>query len=63
MRMFTLHFVFQIFESPSVDSEMTDGAVQPSTSEAQSQVSKTPSSKNMPVVSTIYLLRFCDVLD
>jgi hypothetical protein len=62
VKMFTMHFMFQMFESPSLDAEMTDDTVQPSTSEVQSQVSKTPSPKKMPLVSTIHFLRFCDVL-
>ncbi|XP_021931550.1 zinc finger protein 585A-like isoform X2 [Zootermopsis nevadensis] len=37
----------EMFESPSLDAEMTDDAVQPSTSEVQSQVSKTPSPKKI----------------
>jgi len=54
-----LHFVFQMFESPSLDSEINDDAVQPSTSETQNQVSKTPSPKKTSVVSTLNLIRFC----
>jgi hypothetical protein len=46
-----LYFMFQIFESPSLDSEMTDDIVQASTSEAQNQVLKTQSPKKMAVVS------------
>lgn len=54
-----LHFVFQMFEAPSLDSEINDDAVQPSTSEKQNQVSKTPSPKKTSVVSTVNLFRFC----
>jgi len=54
-----LRFVFQMFESPSLDSEINDDAIQPSTSEKQNQVSKTPSPKKTSVVSTLYLFRFC----
>jgi hypothetical protein len=50
-----LHFMFQMFESPSLDSENHDNAVQPSTSETQNQVSKTPSPKKTSVVSTLTL--------
>ncbi|XP_069673050.1 zinc finger protein 271-like isoform X4 [Periplaneta americana] len=41
----------EMFESPSLDSEMTDDVIQPSTSETQNQnqVSKTPSSKKAAV--------------
>jgi hypothetical protein len=48
-----------MFESPSLDAEMTDDAVQPSTSEVQSQVSKIPTPKKMLIVSTIHFLIFC----
>jgi len=47
-----------MFESPSLDSEVNDDAVQPSTSEAQNQVSKTPSPKKTSVVSTLNLIGF-----
>jgi hypothetical protein len=48
-----------MFEAPSLDSEINDDAVQPSTSEKQNQVSKTPSPKKTSVVSTVNLFRFC----
>jgi hypothetical protein len=53
-----LHFLFQIFESPTLDSEMTDD-VQASTSETQNQVSKIQSPKKTAVVSLLILIRFC----
>jgi len=48
-----------MFESPSLDSEMTDDAGQPSTSETQNRVSKTASLKKVTVVSSLNFLRFC----
>lgn len=59
VKKFTSHFVFQMFESPSLDSEMTDDAGQPSTSETQNRVSKTASLKKVTVVSSLNFLRFC----
>jgi hypothetical protein len=47
-----------MFESPSLDSEINDDAVQPSTSETQTQVAKIPSPKKTSVVSTLNIKSF-----